>query len=391
MSRTPSPLHLAAVLAASSLNRANPHPNVGAAIGDDPFLGFDPAQWADFTEAERAALRSLRARVGYDDQLRMQSGIARDENPFLGYDPDLDADLVALDFNLGAMEGDLDMIEELMAQGPGAKGYIGATFRKLGRQMGQAQRDYDNAARRAETARNPGQRMRAQVKANQAKQRLDSINRSAERKQTALAQKLGIQPEAIGVLGPQQISERERRASMGAANAAAGQLGVLQRTPYSGAEIRIPFEVDGAPLLLITIANGAGLRVAPIVMATQAIPFARFKIIGVDTSIFIARGQNAQGFPNSDILPTCILSTVQPDGGNNLLYRAEPVEFAAQGNYGNRTIAGLRENPELERNNFSTLTGVWRQEITTAVTYNATFKAALLVEKLADQFGNFDV
>lgn len=211
------------------------------------------------------------------------------------------------------------------------------------------------------------------------------LEKKFARKQARLAARMGVSPGAVAAVGPQGVYDRERLASESAAYADAGQFGVIERTPYKGVEIRIPFELSGSPVQLITIAPGAGVRTVALSLQTEQIPYGSFIVRGLDATVKVARGENASGFPNQDILWNLVVDSAKVEGKTDLLYKPTLVEMAAQGSQdANRTKISLRSNPELEVNNRATLTATFRQEITTAVEYNATVSFALIVEELRD-------
>jgi hypothetical protein len=150
----------------------------------------------------------------------------------------------------------------------------------------------------------------------------------------------------------------------------------------AGREVRIPFvDALGSPVQRITIAPGAGLRTAAIDMFTQIIPYADFEVVSLDAQ-FSAVGTAAE------MLLNVLVQTLIVNGGINLLYQTENLNFGAQTVNGQltvaRTIPGLRANPGLQANNTAQLSALVRQEITTAQTIEIAFQAALVVNVTRD-------
>lgn len=162
----------------------------------------------------------------------------------------------------------------------------------------------------------------------------------------------------------------------------------VERSPAAGEEIRIPLLVGGSSVVNVNIPAGAGLRTIAITAQTPVIPYAGFQIVGLDVEVRLARGENASGFPNQDILPNVLVTSYNVSGDKNLLYAAQSVGFAGQGRGiggdPRRTISGLRENQIIQPTNTVDLNATFRQEITTAVEYNATVSFAAVCRTIYD-------
>lgn len=313
-----------------------------------------------------------RARNPFRNIPTVGNAIGLDDTPGLSMWGDSDDyDLDELDDELDDIEGDLDMVQNPVE--------LGAVFGRL--------RDADRRRGRLQKKASKGNGR----KADRAERRLlamdQKINRHKEkykRKQAALAKRFGVTPGAVSAVGPQGVEDRARIFSESAGYAESGQFGVIERTPYSGAEIRLPFLEDGDPYSVYTFPAGAA-QTQTLNLATAIIPYAGFIVRGVDCTLKIARGENSAGFPNQDILLNMIVNSIKVNGKLDLTYGAAPVEFVSQGVDGaRRALISLRENPELEQNNTAQATVVVRQEITTAEAFSWSVSFALIVERLRD-------
>lgn len=282
-----------------------------------------------------------------------------------------DYELDDLEAELDEIEGDIDDCENPYELGA------------IGKRMKGAARRKQRLERKAQSSR-PGRANRAERRLLKMDQKLERQAMRYQQKRDKLARRYGVSPGAVSAVGPQGVADRARIFDESAGYAESGQLGVIQRTPYAGAEVRLPFLDDGDPFSVYTFTAGAP-QTQTLNLATAVIPYAGFIVRGIDCTVKVARGENASGFPNQDILWNLIANSIKVNGKLDLLYGPQPVEFVAQGVDGShRALISLRENPELEVNNTAALQAVFRQEITTAVDFSWSVSFALIVEKLRD-------
>lgn len=277
-------------------------------------------------------------------------------------------------------EDDLDDMEE-----------IGSNPWRLQRRLDRRQRRHARAVTAARTAR-PGSR-RQQTAMRKAAKYEGRIAKDRA-KARFLGSSLGLGPDALS--GSDRMSPTvqayETRAAQSEARAGEGYRRDIGDVPAGGNQIRIPFLDGGNNRTVLTVLGGGGVQTFTLTLATPQITFAGFKVVGVDVSTALATGQNAAGFPNSDILPSLEAQTLSVNGDINLFYAAQQVEFAAQTDrLSKRTISGLRANPPLQPNNTANLILVYRQEIAPANNYNVRISAALVCERLYDPRAQTDV
>jgi hypothetical protein len=161
------------------------------------------------------------------------------------------------------------------------------------------------------------------------------------------------------------------------------------RSPAQGQETRIPlliadpttgvFGVDG--LFPVAISKTATTFV--INAKSEAVPYAAYVLLGIDVYVAIARGENSSGFPNQDILPSFILDSFLVKGAANVLYNPQPIRFAGEtsnvGGDPTRTISSIRQNQEIQPNNYAIATGTFTQKVANAVAYNVLINIAAVV------------
>lgn len=301
----------------------------------------------------------------------------------IGADYDIEADLNsingddlldAMEVELSEIEGDIDAAEDPYE--------IGAVAARAARHAGKQARLQTRAA---------GGGFRSQAAARKLlnmAQRQERAFAKLNRKQHRLAQKYGVSPGAVGAVGVRGIDQRSRLSSESQAYAEAGQIGQFRRSAFAGTEVRIPFlRTDGHPTEIITISGGARSS-APIALQTEQIPYAGFIVRGLDVSVKVAKNENAQGFPQQDVLWNLLLKSAKVNGNIDLIYppaAGMPVEFTAQGASDNyRSSVSLRANPELQLNNRATLTADFWQEVAVPNDYWAIVSFALVCEVLDD-------
>lgn len=277
-------------------------------------------------------------------------------------------------------EDDLDDFED-----------VGANPRRLARRMHRRQGRYQRARQAQQTSR-PGSRRhrRATKKAEKYGRKLQQD----EAKARYLGSSLGLGPDALS--GSDRMSPTvqayETRAAQSEARAGEGYRRDVRDLPAGGNQVRIPFLDAGNNRTVLQVLGGGGVQTFTLNLATPQITFAGFKVVGVDISLVVATGENADGFPNSDILPSLEAQNLSVNGDINLFYSTQQVEFAAQSDkLSKRTIAGLRANPPLQPNNTAGLIMVYRQEINPQNDYNVRISAALVCERLYDPRAQTDV
>ena len=186
----------------------------------------------------------------------------------------------------------------------------------------------------------------------------------------------------------------ERLMNRAAGQAALNIHGVNERQTPAGEEIRIPFVdgVTGSPVVTISVPVGLNLRTASISMVTQAITYADFEVVGIDTDLRLQQANNAGGFPLAQILSNLLISSVIVGGSINLLYQQINAAMGAQTTNGQltcaRTIPGIRASVPLEATNTATLAATFRQEISNDAAINGTFQAALICRRTKDRMAS---
>lgn len=269
---------------------------------------------------------------------------------------------------------------------------------EIGANPWKLQRRGDRRARRLERLKDKYRRAKP---GSRRQRRLANAIARLEGKQTRDAHKARAMGAALG-LGPDALSRGDRvsptvqayetRAAQSEARSLEGFRRDIADVPAGGNQIRIPFLDGGNNRTVLTVLGGGGVQTFTLTLATPQITFAGFKVVGVDVSTALATGQNADGFPNSDILPSLEAQTLSVNGDINLFYATQQVEFAAQTDrLSKRTISGLRANPPLQPNNTANLILVYRQEINPTNNYNVRISAALVCERLYDPRAQTDV
>lgn len=168
----------------------------------------------------------------------------------------------------------------------------------------------------------------------------------------------------------------------------------VEREPGAGENPRIPMliadpvtGVFGTTALFAVPASLVAVSF-PIVAQSAPIAYAGFQVIGIDVLVSVARGENASGFPNQDVLPSFLVSNYNVNGDKNLLYGTQSLKFAGQstglGGDDRRTISALRENPVLQPTNYVQAVGTFRQNIPTTNGYNVTVELAAVVRSIYD-------
>ena len=268
---------------------------------------------------------------------------------------------------------------------------VGAKPWALSRKMGRRQNRIDRVKDRLARAR-PGS-----PRANKAQRVLTRLGHRQSKdaaKARYLGSALGLGPDALTAadrLSP-TYQAYENRAAMNEARAGEGVRMDVHDVPAPGQLVKVPFQDAGNNRTVLAIVGGGGVQTFTMNLTTPQITFAGFQVVGVDVSARLAAGQNAQGFPNQDILPSLEATNLNVNGDVNLFYGTQQVEFAAQWDrVANRVISGLRANPPLQPNNIANLQLVYRQEIGPTNSYNVRISAALVCDRLYDPRAQSDV
>lgn len=327
--------------------------------------------------------------VGWNDNPNLRQTIR--PQPWGGYIEDVGYDDVYLQGNGYDDEiGDLEEIEDEEEE-DNMDDEVGANPRALANRRRRRQRRMGRVQQRGARARPGSPRQR---KASRVLQRLQQKDAKDAARMRALGASMGLGAGALppGAGASPTLRAYETNAAQQQARAGEGYRSTILDMPPGGRQARIPFEDNGANRTLLNVPISGVPQTFTLSLQTPQITFAGFQVTGVDISIEIAPGENANGFTPGDILVTVIASNMQVNGDINLFYAPQNIDFAAQTNRSaKRTISGLRANPPLQPNNRATLDLQFIQEIAHGTAYDARLSAALVGTRLYDPRAQSDV
>lgn len=318
-------------------------------------------------------------------------------------DDDLSGHDVAM---LGELEGEIEDLSDDsgdadVADDAGADEHIGS-IQSTGKRMRKLQDKIVEL--KAELAATPEYKTRKRNRLKKliakAEKGVDRKEAKLQKKQVKLARAMGVPVAAVAAAGTaagmamgvsgSRVFSAEQRIAEAQGQAAMGLQALQGWSPRRGNEMRLGFvdSVSQTQVGRISVPAGVGLRQSAITMTTPNIAFASFKVIGIDFRLQVNQANGAGGFPLAQLLVNCLINSVLVNGDINLIYSPEDVAMGAQIVGGqlssSRTIPGLRENPILDRTNNATLNGTFRQELDNTTQIEASYTAALVVERLRD-------
>lgn len=167
------------------------------------------------------------------------------------------------------------------------------------------------------------------------------------------------------------------------------------RNPAAGEEQPIPLLIDdplgvavARVVQLFPFAISKTSTTLAIVAQSQGIAYAAFQLIGVQCNAQLARGENASGFPNQDILLNGVLSSFLVDGFANTLYNPLPIDVVGvSGGLGGaqqKIFTSLRSNDVIDKTNIVKAVGSMEQGIANAVAFNATLSISAIGRTIYD-------
>lgn len=169
------------------------------------------------------------------------------------------------------------------------------------------------------------------------------------------------------------------------------------RHPEAGAEQPISLLIDdplgvlpAATAQLFPFAIAKTATTLAITAASVGIPFAKFRLIGIQTTMQVARGENASGFPNQDILLNAVLSDFHVNGFANVLFSPLPIDVAgvSAGAAGSaaKIFTSLRSNDLVDKTNTIKAAGTVSNGIANAVAFNTTLSIAAICRTVDDPY-----
>jgi hypothetical protein len=137
-----------------------------------------------------------------------------------------------------------------------------------------------------------------------------------------------------------------------------------------------PFAISLVPTTLAITAQSRGVA------------YAAFQLIGLQCNAQIARGQNAAGFPNQDLLLAALIADLHVDGFANTLYEPLPIDVVGvsggMAGASQKPIASLRSNDVIDKTNVVVATGSIEQQIANAVAFNVSLSIAAITRTIYD-------
>jgi len=169
----------------------------------------------------------------------------------------------------------------------------------------------------------------------------------------------------------------------------------VERSAAAGQEVPLSLLIAdplgalaAAETQLFPFAIAKTLTTLPIVAQSAGIAYAAFQVVGVQCQLQCARGQNAAGFPNQDILLAAVLSSYNVAGFANMLF--QPVNIDAAGISGGaagsaqKIITSLRSNEVVDKQNTIQATGTLTNAIANVVAFNCTLSITALCRTIYD-------